>query len=413
MNIAVKPRVAIGTTTAGALQEKCTAQAKKAAGELAKYMHQNGVDIMTPNQLAKLARNASGDVPSEVSNAAQFMLSNPDMYAQVETRDVAGVDGISGVSNFDFAARNGFQSGTPNPDSTRSSMCEQAAELALTNHMEQTGVRELDADALYKLAMRPGFEVAPETSAAAKFMLKHTDVFKATGTPDVAGADGKSGIGNLKAAPPCELHGVDGVFAAKVRGNAVPSAAKNSVVDILQQLQALTMQQLLQAFMSTAPKHKNGVADIMQQLMQALTSSAPAQQAKPMNGQKAAGVLAEHMSRHPQTRLMTPDQLYKLSTSSNVPPRVAEAAKFMLKNPQVFKAIETHDVAGADGKSGIGNLRAAARGEVPGVNGAGASEAKNGVADLLQQMMRAITMQQLLQALQSSAHTQHTKPMYG
>ena len=83
--------------------------------------------------------------------------------------------------------------------------------------------------------------------------------------------------------------------------------------------------------------------------------------------------------------------------------KVAEPAKFMLHNPQVFKAIETHDVAGADGKSGIGNFQAAARGEVRGVKGAEADEAKNDVADLLREMLQAITMQQLLQALQPSA----------
>ena len=185
-------------TTDRASPKRPTGQAKDAAGVLAKYMHQNGVDTMTPNQLAKLASNASGDTSSEVSDAARFMLSNPDMYAQVETRDVAGADGISGVSNFDFAARNGFQSETP--DSTPSSMAEHAAKLALASHMEQAGVKALDADALYQLAMRPGDHVAPETSAAAKFMLEHTDVSKAIEAHDLTGADGTSGIGRTTAA---------------------------------------------------------------------------------------------------------------------------------------------------------------------------------------------------------------------
>ena len=72
-------------------------------------------------------------------------------------------------------------------------------------------------------------------------------------------------------------------------------------------------------------------------LLQALTPPAPAQQSKPMDGRSAAGVLAEHMSKQPQDQLMTPDKLYALSTSKDVPPKVAEAAKFMLNHPQVFK----------------------------------------------------------------------------
>jgi hypothetical protein len=35
------------------------------------------------------------------------------------------------------------------------------------------------------------------------------------------------------------------------------------------------------------------------------------------------------------------------------------------------------------------------------------------VADLLRQMLQAITMQQMLQALQSSAPTHQTRPMHG
>jgi hypothetical protein len=247
-------------------------------------------------------------------------------------------------------------------------MTEQAAESALENHMGQTGAKALDADALYQLAMRPGADVAPETSAAAKFMLKHTDVFKANETHDVTGTDGQSGIGNTKATMRGEAPGLNGAGATEA---------------------------------------KNGVAHVLMQLLQALTPPAPAQQAKPMDGRSAAGVLAEHMAKQPQGQLMTPDKLYELSTSKDVPPKVAEAAKFMLDNPQVFKAIETHDVAGADGKSGIGNFQAAARGEVRGVNGAGASEAKNGVTDLLRQVLQALTMQHLLQALMSSARKQN------
>jgi hypothetical protein len=82
-----------------------------------------------------------------------------------------------------------------------------------------------------------------------------------------------------------------------------------------------------------------------------------------MNAQSAAGTLASYMHTSGKSS-MTPDDLYSLSQNSggNTPPAVSQAAKFMLQNPSTYQAIETHDVAGADGKSAVSNLDWAAQG---------------------------------------------------
>ncbi|NEJ33402.1 hypothetical protein GR205_36440, partial [Rhizobium leguminosarum] len=122
---------------------------------------------------------------------------------------------------------------------------------------------------------------------------------------------------------------------------------------------------------------------LLLQLLKSLSQpadAAPSPASKqPLDAQGAARILADYMiseaggarqlvgnAAPPATAPMTPDRLYQLSQGQGP---VADAARFMLQHPDIYRAIETHDVAGADGISGLGNLLAAARGEVPGVNG--------------------------------------------
>lgn len=54
------------------------------------------------------------------------------------------------------------------------------------------------------------------------------------------------------------------------------------------------------------------------------------------------------------------------NTSGNVPPQVQAAAQYMVRHPDVFTAVETHDVAGADNLSGVWNFDWAASGGLKG-----------------------------------------------
>jgi hypothetical protein len=64
---------------------------------VADYMRQTGKSAITLQELAKVADNASGKVPAEVSDAAKYLARHPD------------VDNLSGVWNFDWAANGGLK----------------------------------------------------------------------------------------------------------------------------------------------------------------------------------------------------------------------------------------------------------------------------------------------------------------
>ncbi|WP_343314992.1 hypothetical protein AAIB41_15875 [Brucella sp. BE17] len=72
------------------------------------YMKEKGKSAINADELAALARNASGDVPAEVSAAAAYMQRHPDVFTAIETHDVAGADGLSGSWNFEWAAQGGL-----------------------------------------------------------------------------------------------------------------------------------------------------------------------------------------------------------------------------------------------------------------------------------------------------------------
>jgi hypothetical protein len=76
---------------------------------VADYMRQTGKSAITLQELAKVADNTSGKVPAEVSDAAKYLQRHPDVFTAIETHDVAGVDNLSGVWNFDWAANGGLK----------------------------------------------------------------------------------------------------------------------------------------------------------------------------------------------------------------------------------------------------------------------------------------------------------------
>jgi len=84
----------------------------KSSKIVADYMKKSGKSAITGKELSQVANNASGKVPHNVSEAAKYILRHPDVFTAIETHDVRGADSLSGVWNFDWAAKGGLK-GTP------------------------------------------------------------------------------------------------------------------------------------------------------------------------------------------------------------------------------------------------------------------------------------------------------------
>ena len=84
----------------------------KSSQVVADYMRSKGKSAIHKDELNKLADNADGKVPKDVSDAAKYMQRHPDVFTAIETHDVAGADNFSGVWNFDWAANGGLKGTT-------------------------------------------------------------------------------------------------------------------------------------------------------------------------------------------------------------------------------------------------------------------------------------------------------------
>lgn len=80
----------------------------KSSQILVDYLKEKGKSAINADELSELANNQTGDVPSDVSAAAAYMVRHTDVYTAVETHDVPGADGLSGVWNFEWAAGGGL-----------------------------------------------------------------------------------------------------------------------------------------------------------------------------------------------------------------------------------------------------------------------------------------------------------------
>ncbi|CAB3706004.1 hypothetical protein [Paraburkholderia rhynchosiae] len=171
---------------------------QSASGALASYMHENGINTLNPDQLYKLACGADACVQSGVSDAARYMLQNPDIFNQIETHDVAGADGIAGVNDFDWAAQGGLGDVPVTLVAVAASQTdEQDAAGALASYMRGNGINTLNPNALYRLAYNPPVGTSLEVSAAASWMLQNADAFNRIETHDVPGADGIAGVNDF------------------------------------------------------------------------------------------------------------------------------------------------------------------------------------------------------------------------
>lgn len=92
--------------SAASFEEKLNAA--KSSQILVDYMKENKKSAIHIRELQELANNSSGSVPADVSSAAAYMVRHGDVFTAIETNDVPGADGLSGVWNFEWAAAGGL-----------------------------------------------------------------------------------------------------------------------------------------------------------------------------------------------------------------------------------------------------------------------------------------------------------------
>jgi hypothetical protein len=192
------------TQQTGAAQPAATGMtAQSASGALAAYMHEHQINTVDPDQLYQLAFRPAAGTPPQVSQAAKFMLSNPETFNKIETHDVAGSDGIAGVNDFDWAAQGGLStasgaqaaSGADKPSAFAGG--DMGAAGALAAFMHEHAIGTVTPNRLYQLAFNPAAGTPPAVSLAAKFMLGNPNTFNKIETHDVAGSDGIAGVNDL------------------------------------------------------------------------------------------------------------------------------------------------------------------------------------------------------------------------
>ncbi len=153
-------------------------------------MKQANKAVVNLNDLYHLATDSS--TANAVRSAATFMLQHPDIYQKIETHDVAGNDGISGRSNFEWAAK--IEARSPEQILLESET-QEAAENLLA-YMQQANKPVVNLKDLYQLSTDASLSDA--IREAATFMLQHPDIYQKIETHDVAGADGISGRANFE-----------------------------------------------------------------------------------------------------------------------------------------------------------------------------------------------------------------------
>lgn len=176
---------------------------QSAAGALAAYMHEHDINTVNPDQLYQLAYKPAAGTPPEVSQAAKFMLQNPDTFNKIETHDVAGSDGIAGVNDFDWAAQGGLsdsagaQTGASAQSQAAFTGGMAGAAGALAAFMHEHSIMNQTPNKLYQLAYNPPAGTPSTVSQAAKFMLQNSDAFNKLETHDVAGSVGIAGVNDF------------------------------------------------------------------------------------------------------------------------------------------------------------------------------------------------------------------------
>lgn len=100
----------------------------------------------------------------------------------------------------------------------------------LVDYLKDNGKSAINADELSKLAHAPAGGVPDEVSAAAEYMTRHSDVFTAIETHDVAGADNLSGVWNFEWAAQGGLAGTATEAIAKMTDTFDMAIAKSAEI---------------------------------------------------------------------------------------------------------------------------------------------------------------------------------------
>lgn len=122
-----------------------------------------------------------------------------------------------------------------NPSSQKSSNFDAKLDIAkssqiLVDYLKDNGKSAINADELSRLANAPSDSVSEEVAAAADYMTRHSDVFNAIETHDVAGADNLSGVWNLEWAAQGGLAGTSVEAIAKMTDTFDMAIAKSAEI---------------------------------------------------------------------------------------------------------------------------------------------------------------------------------------
>ncbi|GKS91808.1 hypothetical protein [Acidovorax sp. SUPP2539] len=176
--------------------------ARQASSTLANHMRSSGQDTVNMNDLLKLARNEDGKTPTNVSDAASFMVSNPKLFSALESRDdAAGTrDGIASVDSFDHAANGAFDdmmnaqpiSPLLATFSSHPTMPDYEVKDTLNTFRAGSPDKQLTAQNLYELSQNPAPDAPPALAQAARRALTDPKLLKELGLNDGPGAPRKT-----------------------------------------------------------------------------------------------------------------------------------------------------------------------------------------------------------------------------
>ena len=154
-----------------------------AASTIAQYQQDGHIDFMTSDEVYDLSRN--GLVPENVRNAAKFMVENPDVFHDIETRAGQASDQKFSVNEMrDMATEMGSDVGSPYIP-TASSVAITSAPSAegtatainiLGTYMSEKGMTELNVNDLNAMLYSP--DTSDDVKRTAKYLLQNSDVYE-------------------------------------------------------------------------------------------------------------------------------------------------------------------------------------------------------------------------------------------
>ncbi|CAM3552451.1 hypothetical protein [Paracidovorax anthurii] len=209
------------------LPENRSQAARQASTSLANFLRANGQPAANMNDLMKIARNQGGSVPAHVSDAASFMLSHPQLFSKLESRDEAAgtQDGIASVESLDHAATGAFDA-TLDEGLRRGPAAmpgHEALDLLNTFRAGSPG-KQLDAQTLYQLAQHPEPDAPPALAQAARRALGNTDLLRELRLDDGPGVPRKPPEPLKPQEPPTAEHAYLGRFLQSTALAASPLA---------------------------------------------------------------------------------------------------------------------------------------------------------------------------------------------